>query len=266
GDDDILFVCKLADEAGALAIKLRAGVSIGTKTGPTDPVTSADIALSELIVDELKRRFPDDLIVSEEDVRHPEKIENERVWFVDPIDGTDNYIKQNGQYSVMIGLLENEKPVFGVVFEPDRNTCYFGGPAFGAFKQTARKKPEKLFIDKVLADSDTTRLMMGNRDRRKHPWVEELDSVDFFKTGSIGLKVARILENQADLFVHLSGKLKVWDTAGPAAIALAGGLEAGTLEHDQLRFPLPSVYHRSDVIMGRKGCLSWCRKHLSEPD
>lgn len=262
GDDDILFVCDLAGEAGAMSIRLWENVTVGHKSGPSDPVTSADIAISELLVEKLKERFPGDQIVSEEDKSHPETVETERVWLIDPIDGTDSYIKNNGQYSVMIGLIENGRPVFGFVYEPIPGRCYFGGPEYGAFRKVRDAEPEKLFVKQSLAYNDETRLMMSHRDRRRHPWVEELQTVNLYKTGSIGLKIARILEDQADLFVHLSGKLKVWDTAGPAAIALAGGLETGTLDCDELSFPLPSVLHRTEIIMGRKGSLSWCRKHL----
>ena len=96
--------------------------------------------------------------------------------------------------------------------------------------------------------------------------MAELEHVDLIKTGSIGLKVARILEGQADVMVHLSGRLKTWDTAGPAAIALGGNLEVGTLKSAELCFPLPKLMHEEEVIMGRSGCLSWCKSRLVKPE
>lgn len=267
GKDQIQSVLNLACKAGRLAMEMRDDISIEEKTGPRDLVTSADLALSDLIVKTLKQEFPDAGIVSEED---PDiRSDNKLVWVIDPIDGTQNYILQDGQYSVMIGLLQNLKPVFGCVFEPEHNNLYYGGPDMGAWKiktdtgdktgLQANKNTDIFNQDKSLPK---TRLMMGHRDRKKHPWVEELDYVNFVQFGSIGLKVARILENRADIFVHLAGKLKVWDTAAPSAIAIAAGLEVGTMNEDTLSFPLPEVFHRHPVIIGRKGSLDWCRKTI----
>lgn len=267
GEDKIQSVLDLACNAGYLAMEMRDDITIEEKTGPRDLVTSADIALSELIVKTLKKEFPQTSVISEED---PEiNCDNELVWVIDPIDGTQNYILKDGQYSVMIGLLQNLKPVFGCVFEPEHKNLYYGGPFMDAWKiktNTREKTRLQARLDSdIFGEGDTlskTRLMMGHRDRKKHPWVEDLDYINFVQFGSIGLKVARILENRADLFVHLAGKLKVWDTAAPAAIALAAGLEVGTMNEDTLVFSLPEVYHKHPVIIGRKGSLGWCRKTI----
>ncbi len=270
--DNLLKINELAVEAGKLAASMRSGISIQEKSGPQDLVTSADIALSELIVKELKRDFPDTFVVSEEDEDLPKEIWHDDVWVVDPIDGTENYIRGDGQYSVMIGLLHKLRPVFGCVFEPHSNQLYYGGEGLGAWKIKPGENeaptdlilpPDKNRFNVGQGGDSRTRLMMGHRDRKKHPWVEELDYVRFVKFGSIGLKVARILENQADLFVHLAGKLKIWDTAGPAAIAMAAGLEVGTMNENSLSFPLPDVYHKHPVIIGKKGSLEWCRRILA---
>ena len=104
--------------------------------------------------------------------------------------------------------------------------------------------------------------MVGWRDRKNNPWIKDLPQATLVKTGSIGLKVAKVLEREADLFVHLSGKLKTWDTAGPVAIALGGNLEVGAMDADELSFPEEGVIHQSSVIIGRPGSLQWCRIHL----
>lgn len=132
-NSDIEFVRKLAIRAGQSAIQLRDGVTVKEKSGPDDPVTSADIELSKILVEGLRQRFSSDEIISEEDKTHPSSIANSRVWLIDPIDGTKNYISRNGQYSVMLGLLVNRKPVFGFVYEAEAKRMYFGGPNYGAF-------------------------------------------------------------------------------------------------------------------------------------
>jgi len=268
---DIESVSRLVEEAGDLAISMREGVHISHKDSFDDKVTGADRALSKLITEHLKSRFPQDCVVSEEDddqeqpTGQHKKDEGERVWLVDPIDGTQNYIIGDGQYCVMIGLLFDRKPVFGWVYEPHKSVLYFGGPEYGAFRRKKGFQAEAITIPTHFDQSGRARLLMGSRDRKTHSWVSELKTVDLVKTGSIGLKVARILDGEADIFAHLSCKLKTWDTAGPAAIALGAGLDVGGLDNDCILFPLHEVLHDSSIIMGRPGSLTWCRNNLVAP-
>jgi 3'(2'), 5'-bisphosphate nucleotidase len=266
-NDDILYVREIAKQAGELAVRMRQGVEVREKTGPSDLVTAADIALSKLIVEKLQARFPDDLIVSEEDEEHADHSatgKHQRVWLVDPIDGTDNYVANDGQYSVMIGLLVDQVIDFGCVYAPSSETIYFGGLTYGAWKVTPHNQPKRYGKPPAIASDANARLMMGFRDRKINPWVMQHAKVSFVSAGSVGLKVAKILEDEADVFVHFAKKLKVWDTAGPAAIAQGGGLEVGTLERDALDFPLPEVVHTTSVIVARPNGLTWCRRHLSQ--
>ena len=241
---------------------MRQGVEVREKTGPSDLVTAADLALSRLIVERLHQRFPNDIIVSEEDEKHADTGGKKRVWLVDPIDGTDNYVANDGQYSVMIGLLVDTKIEFGCVYAPASEITYYGGPAYGAWKESTHNKPTRFGRPGNLDLNANARIMMGYRDRKINPWVMSHAKVSFVKAGSVGLKVAKILEDEADIFVHFAKKLKVWDTAGPVAIALGGGLEVGTLEEDTLIFPLPEVIHETSVIVARPNGLDWCRLHL----
>jgi len=263
--DDIVFVCDLAQEAGILAASMREGVEIQEKTGPQDRVTAADFELSRLLVRVLTNRFPDDTIVSEEDDVHSSSKGASRVWLVDPIDGTDNYIKNDGQWSVMIGLVVDLKPIFGWVFAPANMTIYYGGPGYGAWKKQLNSDAVKFKPLPQLDQEAPARVIMGYRDRTSHPWVKEHPKVVLVKGGSIGLKVAKVLEDSADIFVHLSGKLKTWDTAGPAAIALGNNLDVGSLDCDHLAFPADTIKHATSVVMGRPGSLKWSRKYLRLP-
>lgn len=241
---------------------MRDGVEINLKSGPDDKVTAADIALSKLICGGLAKRFIGDCVVSEEDSEHLFDQSSKRVWVIDPIDGTQNYILDDGQYCVMVGLIVNCRPSFGWVYAPSAGSLYFGGPDYGAHRRSPGKNSKKFPSLAAMNPSGDVRLLMGSRDRKAHPWVTDLEQVSLVKTGSIGLKVGRILDGDADVFVHLSRKLKIWDTAGPAAIALGAGLEVGTLDGEELAFPLPSIIHDTTVVMGRPGALSWCHNHL----
>jgi 3'(2'), 5'-bisphosphate nucleotidase len=260
--EEINYVSSLITKAGVLAPQIRADIEIIEKSGPNDRVTTADLTLSKLIVSELHKRFSADKIISEEDTAHDTIAKKGRVWLVDPIDGTDNYIANDGQYSVMIGLVIDLKPVFGWVYAPARSTIYFGGPGFGTWRQHGNETATRFEDQAYLQLQEHARIMVGWRDRKNNPWIKDLPQATLVKTGSIGLKVAKVLEREADLFVHLSGKLKTWDTAGPVAIALGGNLEVGAMDADELSFPEEGVIHQSSVIIGRPGSLQWCRIHL----
>jgi len=263
--EDIDFIHELVRKAGRTALDMREGVGVHTKTGPHDLVTDADLTISRMIIAELAQRFPDDLIVSEED-KH-EHVEGERrthprVWLIDPIDGTENYVNKDGQYSSMIGLLVRGTPYFGWIYQPSISTLFYGGPDFGAWKQADGHKAKQFSQMKPLPQHTSIRLMMGWGDRRRHPWVMNIRNVQFVPSQSMGLKIIKILEDQADVFVSLTGRVKLWDTAAPVAIALGNNLDAGTLEGEPLPYPIPGVQHGSSVVIGRPGSLSWAGKNI----
>ncbi len=245
-------------------MSMREGVGIKEKTGPHDLVTEADHACSDILTAGLRKRFPNDIIISEEDENHHQEISSENIWLVDPIDGTDNYVKNDGQYCVMIVLLHKLKPVFGWIYAPVTERLYFGGPNHGSFLQAGDLQANAYEPLGDMLQIKQVRLAMGRRDRRNNPWIGDIPEIEWLVTGSIGLKVARILDNEADLFVHLSGKLKVWDSAAPVALALGAGLDVGSLESNDLHFPLPAIRHDSTIVIGKTGALDWSRKYLKQ--
>lgn len=258
---DIDHLAQKMQEASLLAIAMADGIEPRFKTGPDDQVTEADIAISELLSQAIRERFTDDCVISEEDEEHRFDEKARRVWLIDPIDGTQNYILQDGQYCVMLGLLIDRQPAFGFVAEPATGTLYFGGPGQGAFREKDGIRTEIKALGAFNYDGPK-RLTMGSRDRRRNPWIGDIEHVEIVKTGSIGLKIVRMLEDKADVFAHLGCKLKVWDTAGPAALALGAGLQVGTMDWDGLHFDLPKLAQQEVVIMGKPGALKWCRENL----
>lgn len=267
--EDISFIDRLAREGGRVALEMREGVGVRTKTGPTDFVTDADLLISQIIVEALQLRFPDDLIVSEEDAtpanisdRARGTVQPSRIWLIDPIDGTENYVKKDGNYTCMIGLLVNSSPYYGWIYQPAIDTLYHGGPDHGAWKHQGEAEPERYPQYEPVGSDGEIRAMMGWTDRRKFPWVLQLPRVKYVSSESLGLKIIKVLEDQADVFISLSGRVKLWDTAAPAAIALGSGLDVGTVDAQPLPYPLPLVQHGSSVIIGRPGSISWATQNL----
>lgn len=265
-ESDIQFVSHLAKRAGQVALSMRANLNVSEKA-PGDVVTDADRAISKLIVDALAERFPDDLIVSEEGDRH--KANSQRAWLIDPIDGTDQYVGNSDQFSVMIGLLEAGKPAYGWVFQPTKHRLYCGGPGQGAWLDAGDEAVKPVSAVGGLDEREQIRLIIGKRDSRSRPWLAEMPQVTMRFVGSMGVKVIWVLEERADVVAQLHGKMSVWDTAGPAALALGAGLEvvSGDFFQAGLAFPErfePATYRQAfPIVVGRAGTLAWSRRYLS---
>ena len=109
---------EIARRAGAAVLELYAKQIHVEYKHAKEPVTEADLASNEVIVSALRASFPDDAILSEEAKDSDERLAASRVWVIDPIDGTKEYIDRNGQFAIMIGLAVDGEAVVGVVFQP----------------------------------------------------------------------------------------------------------------------------------------------------
>ncbi len=262
-DDDINFVNNLLIKAGDLAVELQHFIEQNNySTGLT-----IDQRISEIIVSQLEKRFTSHAIISEESVLENSvpidfSLNKELVWFVDPIDGTHHYLAGDSQYSIMVGLLHAGEPIYGWVYNPAFSTLYFGGPSQGVYRQEKGSK----VVEKLLApgslQNDPIRVLMGSRDRKNNLWLEHIDGIELIQVGSIGYKLTKILEGESDVLLHLAGRLKLWDTAGPVALALAAGFDVGTQDLDRLLYPQDTFVHRMAIVIGIKGSLDWFRSKI----
>ena len=274
-DADIRFVIDLCVEAGEIAVKMREGVTVETKTSADDLVTGADKALSALLVQKLSERFPNDLVLSEE-APWEGTVTTKRRWLIDPIDGTKYYVDNTGQWCVMIGLIVDNREVWGCFYMPAYGVALAGGPAFGkALKYTQAdgltcaieplpalvlpssslfSLPSSLPCDRPL------RVLVSNNDLKAHPWVKDIANVEIIRGTSLGIDVFELLNGSADVFVHIRPTLKYWDTAAPGAVALALAMEVGSEQGDYLEYSFASPSHQPHVVIGKKGALSWWRQ------
>lgn len=262
---EIEFVSQIIRQAGKLALDMRQGVAVMEKA-PGDFVTDADKAVSRMLVGALSGRFPGDLIVSEEGDR--QQASPHRTWLIDPIDGTDHYMRNSQQFSVMVGILIDGVPRYGWVYVPTEQILYSGGPSMGAFKQHGDDLPMPIPASEPLSYRETKRIIIGRKDARMRPWLERMTNITIRQVGSIGVKVCWVIDDRADVVAQLHGRMKVWDTAGPAALALGAGLEVGTGAELKEELPFPQVYdpstfeQRFPVVIGKPGSLDWSRQFL----
>jgi 3'-phosphoadenosine 5'-phosphosulfate (PAPS) 3'-phosphatase len=243
---DLQFVNDLVLRAGSIALESKAEDWNIEYKAPGDAVTAIDRQLSTLIVSELKSHFPNDGIISEEIAVLPEEWAHERVWIIDPIDGTRHFINGNGEWAVMVGLLINLQPVFGWVYRPTKDCLYYGGKDHGAFRQHDRSTTAFGSCSQKIPPI----IMAGGRD----PIRSKLDNLwkgtRIIRRGSMGLKVMAILEGETDLAIQSDVHSKQWDTAAPLAIGMACGLVGIGLDAKPLHYGSTELAHLNGVLIG----------------
>ncbi|MDB9525151.1 inositol monophosphatase family protein [Oscillatoria sp. CS-180] len=226
--------------------------------GHEDYVTTVDRALDRYLSQAFATQFPADGIITEENQSSAAQFLTayRRLWVIDPIDGTEDFINRGQHYSVMVGLLENDQPQAGWVYAPAQDRLYWGGPEWGLFQRGSDGKtvslhpcPQKL--------GDRSILLLGDRDQRRfgNAISDRIPKLTFNSIGSFGLKVLEVIKGQAGLYVYLNGRVKLWDTTGPLALAAAAGLTCCDLDGFPIRFSINNVYphtliHRQPMLIG----------------
>jgi len=193
-----------------------------TKAGGS-PVTAADLASNAHIVAAIRSAYPEDAVLSEESADDGSRVGAARVWVVDPLDGTREFLSGNGEFSVMIGLLEADEPVLGVVHVPVTETTYAAARGVGAWVET---RPGGRRVLEGGGGARPVIRMVGSRshgDPLLDRMAEALGVADVQPSGSVGIKCARIAEGERDLYIHPVPYLKEWDTCAPEVVLREAG-------------------------------------------
>ncbi len=220
---ELTYAIQLARLAGTEVVRLRrGGIDVELKAGD-EPVTVADRRASELIVAGLTAAFPTDPIISEELPATAETLAAPRVWLVDPIDGTKDFIQGSDGFAVMIGLLIAGRPTLGVVHQPTLDRTFFATPDGGPHVAVAGSV-SPLAVSTV-ASAGEARLVASASHRT--PDIDrvkaELGIANEDNVGSVGVKLCLIAAGTRDLYVNPVAKTKAWDTCAPEAILTGAG-------------------------------------------
>ena len=214
---------RVARDAGRLILEVYAApFDVVEKAGGQGPVTEADSRANELIVEALREAFPSDSIIAEESYRRDET-SSPRRWFVDPLDGTREFVSRNGMFAVHIGLAVDGHPVAGVVFAPVSDKLYFGEAAGSSWLEFAGQTRRL----EVPRENDVRALHLlvsrAHPSPRTKDIMARLGITKVTEQGSVGLKVGLIAEGSADLYLHPSPRSSRWDTCAPEAILRGAG-------------------------------------------
>jgi 3'(2'), 5'-bisphosphate nucleotidase len=240
----------LARQAGAVILDFYDGrASVEWKAG-NEPVTAADRAANARIVEGLAAAFPDDAILAEETPDTSGRLDHDRLWVVDPMDGTKEFIKRNGEFSVMIGLAIDGRATLGVVYQPTTGRAYYAAAGEGAWLREGDAAPIALKVSDVAKTSDMCVAVSRSHRSEKIDAVRGSLGIEReVQSGSVGLKIGLICERKCDLYIHPSPQTKQWDACAPDAIITEAGGRMTDLTGE------PFVYNRRDLY-NRNGILA----------
>jgi len=208
------------------------------------PVTSADIAANDILMDELKRLTPDIPIISEEvgAVALEERSQWEKYWLLDPIDGTGEFILASGDFAVNVALIVNGWPSIGVIHAPDKNITYYAQSGLGSFKETLTGTTK---LNVAAYDNNRPIKVAVSRRQKLDLMGQYLNpefEFEYVPLGSCSLKNALIAEGLADCYIRI-GPTGEWDTGASHCILEQAG---GSIIDSEF---LPLSYNKRDSLL-----------------
>lgn len=215
----------LADAAAARILDVYATAFEVTSKADASPVTAADLAAHHCIVTGLQALTPEIPVLSEEsadEVTTAVRRRWPRLWMVDPLDGTREFIKRNGEFAINIALVENGVATFGLIQQPVTGTLWYGGPGHGAFR---RQDGREVAIGCRRPATPPLQVAgsRSHRDRRIQSLIARIGHTDVIGLGA-SLKFCRLAEGAIDVYPRF-GPTSEWDTAaGQAIVEAAGGV------------------------------------------
>lgn len=241
---DLALALDAAKEAGALAMRYFGAPMDVRDKSPNNPVSEADLAVDALLKSKLCSVRPDYGWLSEETADDHSRLSAQKVWVVDPIDGTRAFIKAKPHFTICIGLLDQGRPVVGVVFNPATGEMFEATLGGGARLNGV-----------AISANDTNVLencaMLGDPAMFKHPaWPIPWPEMDVVSRNSIAYRMCLVAAGHYDGAIALSAKSD-WDLAAAAVIVAEAGALATTHEGEAFRYDHVIPLQKSLVVAGK---------------
>lgn len=210
--------------AGEAILEVRAGAVLEIRQKVDGPVTAADLAANRLLEERLRPLVPQAAWLSEETADSSDRLSRRSVWVVDPLDGTQEFIQGTGDFGVSVGLVEDGRPVLGVLHFPTTRQTLWATRGGGAFERVGEGEARSLCVSKA---TGAVRLALRWAEWRRD-WPHALKGelgVQLEPMGSTVRKLAAVATGEVEAYVTLSGRAYEWDVcAGELVIGEAGGV------------------------------------------
>ncbi len=227
-------IMKVYDSAEGIAVDYKADNS---------PLTEADRASNRVIVDRLRGTFPDHAILSEEEKDNKDRLSNDLCFVIDPLDGTKEFIKRNGQFTVNIALSYKHRSVMGVIYVPVTKELYYAAQGIGAWKVTEEGVETRIHVSDITDINDIRVVMSSSHGCAE---MDELlarhNLTNLIRIGS-SLKGCMIAEGKAEVYYRYNPTME-WDTAAMQCIVEEAGAIFRRMDDEEM------LYNREDSVNG----------------
>jgi 3'(2'), 5'-bisphosphate nucleotidase len=219
---------------------------------PADISTDADRQAQEIILQTIRQAFPQDALCAEEATTtlHESAHTGERVWIVDPIDGTRGFARKNGEFSVMIGFVEKRQIQLGVVAQPAVRKLTYAQRGQGCWRLDGDDtQPIRCQVTAVAELRKCTLTQSRSRGPTKQsPWALALEPAHIVESYSAGIKLALVARGDADVYLNTYEAFHDWDIcAGHILVTEAGGMVTGT-GGQELQYGLPGAWQKNGLL------------------
>lgn len=237
---------KAAIEAGNAILEIYQNDYETYTKNDDSPITDADLRSNEIIKNILSQSEYD--ILSEEDKDDLTRLSQEMIWIIDPLDGTSDFIDKTGEFTVMIALIKNKKPILGVIGWPTEKTLFVAQKGRGAFR-FSNDQWSKISVTKI-SDIPKCRTV-GSRHHlsdKEKSFIRKLGIEDFTSIGS-SLKVGKISSGEAEAYITTTNKMKEWDSAASYCIISEAGGKMTDMSGNDLTYNNKDVYHQNGILV-----------------
>ena len=237
----LLEICKISLLAGDEILQIYNDKIEVVQKKDLSPLTKADIASNKIILHSLEAIDNSIPVLSEESlVNWNERKKWNKYWLVDPLDGTKEFIKKNGEFTVNIALIENNKPILGVIYVPTKSTLYFAQQNFGSFKINITSELKSLDGAKKIfvSNQKIIQRVIGSRSHSNQDfdeWVKNNFPNSLIVQAGSSYKFCLIAEGSADIYPRF-GPTSEWDIAAGHIIVNEAGGEVRTFDNTDINY------------------------------
>ena len=248
---------QLARRAGSAILEIYAGSFAVEHKADDSPLTAADMASHRLIVAGLQELTPDIPVLSEEskDIAWNVRRGWDRYWLVDPLDGTREFVKRNGEFTVNIALVEHHGPVLGVVLVPVTGELYYGVAGDGAFLEASPGAMPRPIATRAAA---SVPIVAGSRSHANERQAAMLGNLGEHRLVSVGssIKFCMVARGDADLYLRV-GPTSEWDTAAAQGVLEQAGGAVLDLHGEPLRYNTKESLLNPEFLALGDGSVDW---------
>lgn len=252
--EELKTAIQAAELAGSLIMEDYASFVV-VPDAPASITTETDRRSQEIILRALRQAFPGDALRAEEETETLAQASHwgPRLWIIDPIDGTRGFARKNGEFAVMIGFVDERKPVVGVVLEPGRNRLTYASKGDGCWCREGQAAARRCRVSKVDSLQVATVTQSHSKDpRNPSPHVQALYPASVIETYSAGIKLALVARGEADIYLNTYERCHDWDIcAGQVLVEEAGGRVTSLSGQEPVYGASPALTERGMLATNR---------------